>query len=123
MKRQATITKAADGEGKFIRHSAGRDHYGHVIVSIEPNGRGKGVVISSNVPVSAVPAEYVELVTDAVRETLDYGIGNHSPIVDIVVRIVGGSSHENDSNELAFKMAGIFAIKDAFKKAGPIAVE
>lgn len=122
-KRRATISNAADGEGKFIRQSGGRGHYGHVIVRIEPNGKGKGVVISSDVPVDTVPAEYIKHVADAVRETLDYGIGDDGPIVDIVVRIVGGSSHDSDSNELAFKMAGIFAVKDALRKAGPIPVE
>ena len=57
---------------------------------------------------------------DAIRETLNYGVGAHGPIVDVVVRVVGGSSHKNDSNELAFKMASIFATKDALKKAGPM---
>ena len=122
-KRRATISKAADGEGMFIRHSGGRGNYGHVIVRIEPNGRGKGIVITSNVPASTVPVEYIKPVSDAVLDTLDYGVGDDGPIVDIVVHIVGGSWHENDSNELAFKMAGIFAIKDALKKADPIPIE
>lgn len=79
--------------------------------------------MSSDVPAGTVPAEYIKPVTDAVRGTLEFGIGNHSPIVDIVVRIVGGSSHKNDSTELAFKMAAIFATKDALKKAPPIRLE
>jgi elongation factor G len=128
-KQPATITKAAKGEGRFIRQSGGRGHYGHVIIEIEPNGRGKGVEIISNVLNSAIPARYIEAVTDGIRYALDVGafFGNplvdRHPIVDIVVRIVDGSFHEIDSSDMTFKMAGIFAIKDALINADPIIIE
>jgi elongation factor G len=121
-KRRVTITKHAEGEGKFIRESGGIAHYGHVIVQVEPNGRGKGVAISSEVKGGTIPDKFIKPVTDMIREALDSGYGDR-PVVDILVRIVGGSWDERASNELAFKMAGIFAIQDAVKKAKPIPIE
>jgi elongation factor G len=121
-KGSVTITKAADGEGKFIRQSAGRAQHGHVIIKIEPNERGKGILIRSDVSDGTIPEEYIKPVTEGIREALDGGVYDERPIVDIRVHIVGGSSDQVASNELAFKMAGIFAIKDAIKKAEPIAI-
>jgi len=128
-KPHATITKVAEGEGKFIRHSGGRGQYGHVIVKVEPNGRGKGIVISSETIAGAIPVEYIKPVTDGIREALDgclfigHPVVDGKQVVDIVVCIVGGSSDKSDSNEMAFKLAGIFAIRDAIKNAGLIAIE
>jgi elongation factor G len=128
-KHRATIANAADGEGKFIRASGGRGHYGHVIVKIEPNGRGKGIEVINDIPPGGpIPLEYIQPAIEGVRTMLDdVAIGRSTlegyTAVDIVVRIVGGSFHETDSNELAFMMAGIFAIKDAMKKADPIVIE
>jgi elongation factor G len=122
-KRHVTITKPAGGEGKFIRESGGVAHHGHVMVKILPNGRGKGIVISNDAPVSAIPEEYIKPVTDMIHEALNEGVYDGRPIVDVLVRIVGGSWDKSASNEMAFKMAGIFAIKDAIKKAEPIAIE
>ena len=123
-KRWITITKAADGEGKFIRQSdSGVAYHGHVIVKIAPNRKGEGIVITSDAPVDAIPEEYIKSVTDIIREALDEGVYDGRPMVDILVRIVGGSSDKRASNELAFKMAGIFAIKDAIKRAEPIGVD
>ncbi|MFO1514233.1 MAG: hypothetical protein U1F83_15190 [Verrucomicrobiota bacterium] len=122
-KRRVTITRSADGEGKFIRQSGGIAHHGHVIIKISPNGRGMGTVISCVAPVDAIPDEYIKPITDMIREALDEGVYDGRPVVDILVRIVGGSWDKSASNEMAFKMAGIFAIKDAIKKAVPIAIE
>jgi elongation factor G len=120
-KRRMTISKVVFGEGKFIRQSGGTGQYGHVKVKIEP---GKGVEIVSDVSSDAIPARYIKPVTDAIREALDFGVVyENCPIVDIVVRIVDGSFDETDSSDLAFKMAGIFSIKDAMKKADPIIIE
>jgi elongation factor G len=117
--RRTTVSEAADGEGKFIRDPDGSiGHYGHVIIRIVPNSRGKGIVISSEAPVGTIPDEYIKAVSDGIRLALD-----DRAMVDIIVRIVGGSSHKSASTELAFKMAGIFAIKDAIKKAGPIVID
>ena len=128
-KGRATITKVASGEGRFIRNSGGRSQYGHVIVRIEPNGRGKGIEIVSDVASSAIPSKLAEAAREGVRVALDGGmvIGHpavdNRPVVDVVVRVVGGSAHETDSTDLAFKLAGIFAIKDAVKKADPIGID
>jgi elongation factor G len=92
------------------------------MVRVEPNGRGKGITISSEVSDAMIPQRYIKSVTDMIREALDYGYEDR-PVVDIVVRIVGGSWDESASNDLAFKMAGIFAIKDAVKKAEPVSIE
>jgi elongation factor G len=121
-KYRTTITNVANGEGRFIRQSGGRGVYGHVIVKIEPNERDKGVEIVSQVSGGAIPKKYIKPVTDGIREALDGMFLGH-PIVDIVVRIVDGSFDETISSDSAFKVAGVFAIKDAMKKADTIMIK
>jgi elongation factor G len=118
-----TITKAADGEGKFIRQSGGRGQYGHACVTLAPNARGKGVEIEDKIVGGAIPREYIPAVKDGIEEAIAGGVLAGYPVVDVKVAIVDGTFHEVDSSELAFKMAGIFALKDAAKKAGPILLE
>jgi elongation factor G len=118
-----TITKHADGEGKFIRQSGGRGQYGHACVTIEPNERGKGVEIESKIVGGAIPKEYINPTIDGIEEAIKGGVLAGYPMVDVKVFIVDGTFHEVDSSELAFKMAGIFALKDAVKKANPILLE
>jgi elongation factor G len=118
-----TITKSADGEGKFIRQSGGRGQYGHAIIKVEPNEKGKGVEVLNKVVGGAIPKEYIPAVIDGIEEAIRGGVYAGFQVIDIKVEVVDGTFHEVDSNELAFKMAGIFALKDAFKKAGPILLE
>src|SRR5882757_8277799 len=118
-----TITKAADGEGKFIRQSGGRGQYGHALVTLAPNEKGKGVEINNKIVGGAIPREYIPAVIDGIEEAIRSGVYAGYQVIDIKCEVVDGSFHEVDSNELAFKMAGIFALKDAFKKAGPILLE
>src|SRR3989440_9384864 len=118
-----TITRAADGEGKFIRQSGGRGQYGHALVKVEPNQRGKGIEIENKIVGGAIPKEYIPAVIDGVEEAIKGGVYAGYQVIDIKVQIVDGTFHEVDSNELAFKMAGIFALKDAFKKANPDLLE
>ena len=118
-----TITKPADGEGKFIRQSGGRGQYGHACVKVEPNESGKGVEVLDEIVGGAIPREYIPAVEDGIREAIKSGVYAGYQVIDIKVSIVDGSFHEVDSNELAFKMAGIFALKDAFPKAGPKLLE
>ena len=118
-----TITKASKGEGKFIRQSGGRGQYGHAIISIEPNTRGAGVEIVSKVVGGTIPKEYIAPTMAGIKEAIDTGVLAGYPMVDIKVSILEGSYHEVDSSELAFKMAGIFALKDAAKNANPIVLE
>jgi elongation factor G len=118
-----TITKGADGEGKFIRQSGGRGQYGHACIKVQPNEKGKGVEVTNEIVGGTIPKEYIPAVIDGVEEAVKGGVFAGYPVIDIKVQVVDGSFHEVDSNELAFKMAGIFALKDAFKKAGPILLE
>jgi elongation factor G len=118
-----TITKPADGEGKFIRQSGGRGQYGHAMIKVQPNEKGKGVEIENKIVGGAIPKEYIPAVIDGVEEAIKGGVYAGYQVIDIKVQVVDGTFHEVDSNELAFKMAGIFALKDAFKKAHPILLE
>ena len=118
-----TITKSADGEGKFIRQSGGRGQYGHACVQIQPNEKGKGIEIENKIVGGAIPKEYIPAVIDGIEEAIKGGVYAGYQVIDIKVQVTDGTFHEVDSNELAFKMAGIFALKDAFKKAHPILLE
>ena len=118
-----TITRAAEGEGKFIRQSGGRGQYGHACVTVEPNEKGKGIEIENKIVGGTIPKEYVPAVIDGIEEACRSGVYAGYQVIDIKVAVVDGSFHEVDSNELAFKMAGIFALKEAFKDAKPIILE
>ena len=118
-----TVTKAAEAEGKFIRQSGGKGQYGHVVVKLEPNEKGKGVEVINEIVGGAIPKEFIKPATDGILEGANNGVVAGYPVVDVKVRIVDGSFHEVDSSELAFKMAGIFGFKEAMKKANPILLE
>jgi elongation factor G len=118
-----TITAKAEGEGKFIRQSGGRGQYGHACVEIEPNERGKGVEVLNKIVGGVIPKEYIPAVIDGVEEAIKGGVVAGYPMVDVKVAVTYGSFHEVDSSELAFKMAGIFAMKDAVRKANGIILE
>jgi elongation factor G len=118
-----TITKPADGEGKFIRQSGGRGQYGHACVQIQPNEKGKGIEIENKIVGGAIPKEYIPAVIDGIEEAIKGGVLAGYQVIDVKAQVTDGTFHEVDSNELAFKMAGIFAFKDAFKKAHPILLE
>jgi elongation factor G len=118
-----TITKHAEGEGKFIRQSGGKGQYGHACITVQPNEKGKGVEVVDEIVGGAIPKEYIPAVISGIEEAIKGGVYAGYQVIDIKVEVVDGSFHEVDSNELAFRMAGIFALKDAFKKAGPILLE
>jgi elongation factor G len=118
-----TITKKAEGEGKFIRQSGGKGQYGHACITVEPNEKGKGVEVIDEIVGGTIPKEYIPAVIAGIEEAIKGGVYAGYQVIDIKVEVVDGSFHEVDSNELAFRMAGIFALKDAFKKAGPILLE
>ena len=118
-----TITKNAEGEGKFIRQSGGKGQYGHACITVAPNEKGKGVEVIDEIVGGSIPKEYIPAVISGIEEAVKGGVYAGYQIIDIKVEVVDGSFHEVDSNELAFRMAGIFALKDAFKKAGPILLE
>ena len=118
-----TITASAEGEGKYIKQSGGRGQYGHACVRITPNEKGKGVEIVNKIVGGTIPKEYIPAVISGVEEACKSGVYAGYQVIDIKVEITDGSFHEVDSNEMAFKMAGIFALKDAFKHAKPIVLE
>ncbi len=118
-----TITIAAGGEGKLVKQSGGRGQYGHVILSMKPNEKGKGLTIENKVIGGTIPKEYINAVIKGVNEAMSNGIIAGYPVVDVHVEILDGSYHDVDSNENAFTMAAIFAMKDGFKKAKSILLE
>ena len=118
-----TITKAANGEGKLIKQSGGRGQYGHVIVDVRPGERGKGLIIENKVVGGTIPKDYIPACKKGVEEAVLNGVLGGYPVIDVEVDIIDGSYHEVDSNEMAFKMAAIFAVKDAFKNGNPILLE
>jgi len=118
-----TIKQLAEGEGKYIKQSGGRGQYGHVLLRIEPKERGTGYEFVNEIKGGAVPREYIEPTNKGVKEALERGFLANYPMVDVKVSLYDGSYHEVDSSELAFKMAGSFAMRDAVAKADMILIE
>ena len=118
-----TITRAARARHRFVRQSGGKGQYGDVEIEIEPGEKGKGFIFENNIIGGAIPKEYIPAVEKGIRETLDGGIIAGYPMVDVLVRLVDGSYHEVDSSEMAFKIAGSMAVKDAVAKAGGVILE
>ncbi len=118
-----TITVPAEGVGKFVRQSGGRGQYGHAEVKIEPLEKGKHYEFVNEIVGGAIPKEYIKPTEEGIKEAMINGVIAGYPVVDVCVRLVFGSFHEVDSSEMAFKMAGIFAFKDAMKNAKPILLE
>ena len=118
-----TITKSAPGVGKFVRQSGGRGQYGHAEIVLEPLEKGKHYEFVNEIVGGVIPKEYIKPTEDGIKEAMINGVVAGYPVVDVKVRLVFGSFHEVDSSEMAFKMAGIFAFKDAMKNANPILLE
>jgi len=118
-----TITKKAHGVGKLIKQSGGRGQYGHVEVDVRPGERGKGLIIDNKVVGGTIPKEYIAPTKKGIEEAVLNGIIGGYPVIDVEVDIVFGSYHDVDSNEMAFKLAAIFAMKDAFKNAASVLLE
>ena len=118
-----TITQNAEGEGKLVKQSGGRGQYGHVVLRIATVEKGKGITVESKVVGGTIPKEFIQPAINGVKEATQNGIIAGYPVVDLHVEIYDGSYHDVDSNENAFKMAGIFALKDALKKAKCILLE
>ena len=118
-----TITAAADGDGKLVKQSGGRGQYGHVRLRMKPNEKGKGLTIENQIVGGEIPKEYHNSVFKGIEQAMSNGIVAGYPVVDVHVDVLGGSFHDVDSNENAFTMAAIFAMRDGFKKASPILLE
>ncbi len=118
-----TITGSSEGEGKFVRQSGGKGQYGHAVIRLEPNEKGKGIEVVNAIVGGVIPKEFIKPTTDGIMEGCNNGVVAGYPVVDVKATIIDGSFHPVDSSEIAFKMAGIFAFKEAMKKANPILLE
>jgi elongation factor G len=119
-----TIRKRVEKvEGKFIRQSGGKGQYGHVVINLEPGQQGSGFVFEDKIVGGVVPREYIGPVEQGIKEALETGVLAGYPMVDVKVELVYGSYHEVDSSEMAFKIAGSMAFKEAAKRAGPVLLE
>jgi len=118
-----TMLNASEGVGKFVRQSGGRGQYGHAVINLEPQEKGKGVEIENKIVGGAIPKEFIKPTFDGIKEAALGGVVAGYPVIDFKVTLIDGSFHDVDSSEMAFKMAGIFAFKDAMQKASPILLE
>ena len=119
-----TIRKRAEKiEGKFIRQSGGKGQYGHVVINIEPAEQGQGFVFEDKIVGGVIPREYIGPVEQGIKEALENGVLAGYPMVDVKIQLVYGSYHDVDSSEMAFKIAGSMAFKEAAKQASPCILE
>lgn len=118
-----TIRNTATGVGRFVRQTGGHGQFGHVVVQIEPGERGSGIEIEDRITGGAIPREFIGPAQSGIREALNTGPLSGFPIIDVKVAMVDGSSHEVDSSQVSFQIAGSMAAKDAVNKAKPLLLE
>ena len=118
-----TITAPAESDTKYARQSGGKGQYGHVKIRVEPNESGKGYEFINSIVGGAIPKEYIPAVDAGIQGAMQAGVLAGYPVVDLKVTLYDGSFHEVDSSEMAFKIAGSMAIKDACKKGSPVILE
>ncbi|ANV88781.1 elongation factor G [Picosynechococcus sp. PCC 7117] len=118
-----TIRQKADAEGKFIRQSGGKGQYGHVVIQIEPGDEGSGFAFESKIVGGAIPREYIPSVEQGMKEACESGIIAGYPMIDLKATLLDGSFHDVDSSEMAFKIAGSIAIRNAVDQASPVVLE
>jgi len=118
-----TIRKKVAAEGKFVRQSGGRGQYGHVWIEVQPNEKGKGFEFENGIVGGVIPREYIRPVEQGIQEAMRNGVLAGYPVEDIKVKLYDGSFHAVDSSEMAFKVAGSMAFKEAARKADPAILE
>jgi elongation factor G len=119
-----TIRKRVEKvEGKFIRQSGGKGQYGHCVINMEPSETGAGFVFEDKIVGGVIPREFIGPIEQGIKEAMENGVMAGYPVVDIKVELVFGSYHDVDSSEMAFKIAGSMAFKEAAKRAGPVLLE
>jgi elongation factor G len=121
--RETAGKPAMDIDGKFVRQTGGRGQYGHVTINVLPQVPGAGYEFSNKIVGGVIPKEYIPAVDKGIQEALTTGVLAGFPVVDIKVELVDGSYHDVDSSEMAFKIAGSMAIKEALRKATPTLLE
>jgi elongation factor G len=118
-----TIRKESEAEGKYIRQTGGSGNYGHCKIRLKPSEPGKGYEFINDIKGGSIPKEFIKPIDQGIREALDGGILAGYPVVDVTVTLYDGSYHDVDSNEMAYKIAGSMAFKEAAKKASPVLLE
>jgi elongation factor G len=118
-----TLTKAANGEGRYIRQTGGRGQYGHAKIRLEPRKPGEGFEFVNDIAGGSIPREYIKPIEEGIREAMTAGVLASYPVDDVQIVLYDGSYHDVDSSEMAFKIAGSMAFKDAAKKASPVLLE
>jgi len=118
-----TIRKAVKAEGKFVRQSGGKGQYGHCVIEVEPLEPGKGYEFVNKIVGGVVPKEYIPAIDNGIRDAMNTGVVAGYQVLDVKVTLIDGSYHEVDSSEMAFKVAGSMAFKEAMRKADPVLLE
>ena len=118
-----TLTKKVKAEGKYIRQTGGKGQYGHCIIEVEPNEKGKGYEFINDIVGGSIPREFISPIDKGIKEACEGGVLAGYPVVDVKITLIDGSYHDVDSSEMAFKIAGSMAFKDGFKRASPMILE
>ena len=118
-----TIRRATEGVGRFVRQTGGHGQFGHVVLQVEPGERGSGIQIDDKITGGAIPREFIPAAQSGIREALNTGPLSGFPLIDMKITLIDGSSHEVDSSQVAFQIAGSMAAKDAVNKARPVLLE
>ena len=121
--RETVRHRVADVEGKFVRQTGGHGQYGHVVINLEPAPQGGGFIFEDKLVGGVIPREFIGPVEDGIAEALENGVLAGYPVVDVKVELVDGSYHDVDSSEMAFKIAGSMAFKEAARAAKPVLLE
>ena len=118
-----TIRRSTEGVGRFVRQTGGHGQFGHVALHVEPGERGSGIQIEDKITGGAIPREFIPAAQSGIREALNTGPLSGFPLIDMKITLIDGSSHEVDSSQVAFQIAGSMAAKDAVNKARPVLLE
>jgi elongation factor G len=118
-----TIRKSVKAEGKFIRQSGGKGQYGHVVIEVEPTEPGSGFEFNSKIVGGVIPKEYIAPSEQGMKEACESGVLAGYPVIDLKATLIDGSFHDVDSSEMAFKIAGSMAIREAVAQASPVLLE
>jgi len=118
-----TLTRAADGDGRYVRQTGGRGQYGHAKIHLYPGDPGSGYLFENQIVGGAIPREFIKPIDEGIKEALTRGVLAGYPVDDVRVELYDGSFHDVDSSEMAFKIAGSLAFQDAAKKAKPVLLE
>lgn len=118
-----TLTRQADGEGRYVRQTAGRGHYGHAKIRLYPGEPSTGYVFQNEIVDGSIPKEHIKAIDDGIKEALAHGVLGGYPMDDVRVELYDGSYYDVDSSAMAFRIAGAMAFQDAARKATPVLLE